>query len=235
MIRVLSACLLLFALSPAVRAQCATYSSARYATYSTPTYYEAPIVKKKVVEEIVFQRYIAVLPLLDLPTYGAYYVAPPPTAAAPAVAPAPAAAPTAQPCGDMARVLKLLESMDDRIRRLEGGGASAPGREPVSPPPRAPGKVDLRQINQQKCSACHQQGNEAKGGDFVLSDASGSIVKLTDGQLADLQTHVVKGSMPKMNATSRAVGITPLTDDEAEAWIEEARRQRAVNRAATKK
>lgn len=270
--------------------QCYNGSYSSYApsySYSYPTYsYDyTPVVKKKVIhQDIVYTRYIAAIPLLDLPTYSAYYSAPPVQAtpsvqvpqAAPATAPAANAAPAPATggCGDMTRVLNLLERMESRIARLEGGPPQQPqtyapqqppAQAPVQPPARQPQvqpqqqlqqpqqqphgrgprleepqpqaqqqaqKVDLRVVAKQKCALCHEQGNESKGGDFVLTLKSGELVAMTDAQLADLQTHVIKGTMPKMTAVAKSSGIMPLTVDEAEAWIEESRRQRGINRNA---
>lgn len=264
------------------------YSAPSY-SYSYPSYnysYDyTPVVKKKVIhQDIVYTRYIAAIPLLDLPTYSAYYSAPP-TQAAPSVAPsaapqqaqAMAPATNAAPaggCGDMTRVLNLLERMESRIARLEGGPpqqqqqnyapqqplAQAPVQPQTQPPTRQPQvqpqqqphgrgprleepqpqvqqqvqKVDLRVVAKQKCALCHEQGNESKGGDFVLTLKDGNIVKMTDAQLADLQDHVIRQTMPKMTAAAKSAGITPLTTEESEAYLDEAKRQRTANRSATK-
>jgi len=244
--------LLLAALSTspsAVNAQC-RQPIVNYRSYATP------VVKKKVIhEDIVFTRYLAVIPLLDLPTYSAHVVPALPRAA---VAPA-APLRTEGPSKEMGQVLQILQSFDgrfraleDRITRLEGLRS---GGTPLSPPPprmpRAearvdptsptPGGVTAKSVNQQMCAICHDKGNESNGGDFVLS-VKGEIVRMTDAQLVTLGKKLATKSMPKLEVDDEelqkkivAKGIRALNPAEANAWADEIDRQAGLNAAEGKK
>src|ERR1019366_500101 len=105
--------------------QCGTTSCApshRVSATTSATPVVVPVV------EVAFVRYVAVLPLLDLPTYSATFA--PPVAVAPQVVGQPLAAVGGTPVGaapvvqsapaagtnpDISRMLVLLERMDARI------------------------------------------------------------------------------------------------------------------------
>ena len=105
-----------------------------------------------------------------------------------------------------------------------------PKADNVPATPKGESAVDIRKVNDAKCAMCHQQGNESRGGDFILSDLTGSLVVFSDSQLTAIEKHVNAGTMPKQTATARAAGVTPLTQIEKNAWIEEIRRRRPVKK-----
>lgn len=220
-----------------------TYSS--YSTYVAPTYVAPVAVKKvEVVKEIVpvFLKYAAIIPVVEFPTYGAYYAPPYPVPApgqyAPQGQPGQPAAPGqgAQANGQSAelrQILDLMRSFDERLRRLEEkSGKAAPMTEPKKEEASLP---DVRKINASKCALCHQAGNEASGGKFILSDAQGQIARLNNEQLLSLSDHVYAGTMPKLNARARQAGITALSDAEAAAWMREITRQRKLNASLSRR
>ncbi len=204
---------------------------------------EAPyVVTKEKVVEVVVPRFVAVIPLVDLPSYSAAYVGPGIAVGQP---------PQQQQAGELRQILDEVRSLGARIRRLEDRGdrpeakpqpKAEPKAEPkeeskAKPKPADPfeGEAqtalpDVRAINKAKCAMCHERGKQAAGGDFVLSEPDGSIVKLTDLQLLDLMIHCEKKTMPKLTQKSRAAGVKPLTDPEIASWLAEAARQRAINK-----
>lgn len=216
----------------------AAYSTP-YVSYSTPvtysTPYVAPVVKKVVEykkEDPYYLKFVAVVPLVELPTYSAYYTPPySPVAPPPSVA-------KGMSKEDLKEIVDLIKGLDNRMKALEGRteGKATP-LAPVDPKvdPKTEGKADskipdVRLVNQQKCAICHQRGNESKGGRFILSEADGSIVRLNNEQLGELDEQLSTNAMPKINATSKAAKITPLTDEEYAAFRQEISRQRALNK-----
>lgn len=63
-----------------------------------------------------------------------------------------------------------------------------------------------------KCAACHQRGNESKGGGFVLTEKDGSLLKLSYRSQAKMRQHVYNSTMPPRDNEYK---IPPLTDQEA--------------------
>jgi hypothetical protein len=257
--------------------QCAsTYRARTYSSYSTynyvtptyvaPTYvapYVAPVVKKEVVVEKVvvpvFNKYVAVIPIVEFPTYGAFYSAPynpyayPPNPAGgfaggtqpnpgvpnPGVRAAAPPAPTAQ-SDDIRQILDLMKGLDSRIRRLEDG--SAPRGVPKEAPKELPKKEEdgpasapgVREIILKKCAGCHSKSNADKYGaekdkkGIVLCDEEGNLLNLSVELISSSQDHVYANTMPKVNARSKELKITPLTDTEAGVIMAELSRLRKL-------
>lgn len=240
--------LFLFDLTPPADASnCVGYSR----TYSAPSYsqgyaytatkvYKAPTAYKEVAyEEPVYYKFQAFVPLIQIPTYSAVY--------APPVAPFsgvqqhslnqdPAKQQQAQ--GELQQVLKgltevttTLRNFDDRLRRLEErSGLQAPPPQPQALPKEQPkqqgqapkGNLSFATVNAKACAMCHERGKESFGGDFILSETSGAMVKLTDAQAGAMSRVLLKGKMPKLNARAKEHGITgPLTAEEAQAILSE--------------
>lgn len=203
-------------LVPPVRGECRVVHRA---VVSAPTYH-APVVVKKdvaVIKEVpVFTRFIAVIPLVDLPSYSAVY-APPVVvspAAPPAIAPVPAGQAAAAPGADMKAVLDLLKAMDARIQKLEAGPKKpadpfAPAAAAPAQPAAQQARPDVLKVIVAKCASCHDAKAAAdKGGGLTLTDA-GALVRLTDRQARKTLTSVYAGKMPP-----RSSGIAPLSDEE---------------------
>lgn len=210
--------------------------------------YAAPVVvKKDKVIEVVVPRFVAVVPLVDLPSYSAAYVGP-----GVAVSP-PQAAAQAAPAGELRQVLNEIRDLGVRIRRLEERGdrpaaKQEPRAEPRQEPPEGSrqepkdakekpsdpfagqGLPDVRDVNRAHCARCHERGKEQNGGDFVLSEKDGSIVRLGDLVLLDLMIHCEKRTMPKLNKKAKEAGHKPMNDAEIASWLAEAARQRALNK-----
>jgi hypothetical protein len=234
-----------------------TYGSSYYQAtpHSTPVVYSTPYVApyvasyvppmvKKVVEykkeDPYYLKFVAVVPLVELPTYSAYYTPP-----YNPVQPPPSQAQTrGLSKEDFKEIVDLIKGLDSRMKALEGKApltplAPADSKLDSKTDGKADGKTDakvdtkipdIRLVNQQKCAICHQRGNEAKGGRFILSEADGSIVRLNNEQLGELDEQLSTNAMPKINATSKAAKITPLTDEEYAAFRQEISRQRAINK-----
>lgn len=219
----------------------ASYPTYSYPTYSAPVTYSAPYtssytapyvapVVKKVVEhkdDYYLLKFVAVAPLVELPTYSAVYVPP----YSPLQHPNPASNQN-QNKDDMKQVLELLKGYETRFKAIEDKlkGTVAP----VTPTPDGktsePKIPDVKEVNSKKCAVCHQRGNEASGGKFVLSEADGSIVRLNNEQLGELDEQLSTNAMPKLNVKSKQAGITQLSDVEYAAWRQEISRQRALNK-----
>jgi mono/diheme cytochrome c family protein len=228
----LAAGLLLLAFAGPAAAQCSIHAPG-YATQSyTPSY------QTHVTHDVTFTRVLAVIPLLDLPSYSASYV---PAATPPAPA---AAAQTAGPSAEMKEVVSILKGFDARLKRLEAvraAPAATPARTPapVMPPAvDAPasatgaGKLTLADVNKASCAACHQKGNESAGGDFVISDSAGVVRHFSDRELVSLTKHISRGTMPKQNARAKERGVLPLDDAAVEVWMEEINKQGETNKQA---
>jgi hypothetical protein len=235
--------------SPAKAQTCASYRTYRAPSYSysysTPTYYApsystpsystpyvapyvAPVVKKVVEhkDEAYYLKFIAVVPLVELPTYSAAYV--------------PPYSPLQAPKKDdeqLKQILELLKSYDARFKALEGKASlppqatqQAPGVTQTPKDGEQPKIPDVRAVNALKCAMCHERGKEANGGGLVLSEKNGSLVRLNNEQLGELDEQLSTNKMPKLNAKSKAAGITELADVEYASFRQEISRQRALNK-----
>lgn len=210
-----------------------TYSTSYAPTYSAPVTYSTPYVApvvKKVVEhkdEYHYLKFVAVVPLVELPTYSAVYTPPYAPLSAPGGTHKGGGASGSDPV--LKEILDLVKGYDARLKALE---AKSPG--PLAPktdtPAKEPSIPDVKQVNQQKCAMCHQRGNEANGGSFILSEKDGSIARLNNEQLGELDEQLSTNKMPKLNAKSKAAGITELNDQEYASWRQEISRQRALNK-----
>lgn len=220
-----------------IQAQCSS-SSYGYRSYSTyRSYSYAPTVYKEVVP--VITKYQAVIPLVEFPTYSAVYVPSPVYTPVPAVSapvhsglgtpgatpPGSTTLPSAAPApSDLARILQLLESMDARIKALEGKKPAAlpppapPEKTSTSAPAATPKLPVAMQVVATKCAACHVQGREKEGGDLVLINKDGSRPPLTQRQYKAYVKMVNNGKMPPQD---NKYGIAKLTDAEAYALIDD--------------
>lgn len=205
------------------------YSSAYYgSSYSAPVYsapYVAPVVKKIVEhkDEAVYLRFVAVVPLVELPTYSAAYVPPY----------NPLQTAQAKHNDDQFKqILEILKAYETRFKALEGkqGTPQPLGSTQTPKEADAPKIPDVRAVNAQKCVMCHERGKEAGGGGFVLSEKDGSLVRLNNEQLGELDEQLSTNKMPKLNAKSKAAGVTELTDVEYASFRQEISRQRALNK-----
>lgn len=203
-------------------------------TYHAPvTYNHTPVVKKVVnydykKDDAYYLKFVAVVPLVELPTYSAVYTPP----YAPVQAP-----PNRQSNEDLKKVLDAIKELGVRVRALEGRTTPAPtaptttppvgSAAPATTPPTIP---DVKLVNKNKCALCHERGSEASGGGFVLSEKDGTIVRMTSEQLAELDEQIYANKMPKLNAKAKAKGITSLNDLEYAAFRNEITRQRALNK-----
>lgn len=181
----------------------------------------APIVVRKPV--VVVEKVITPVAVF-IPTYFASYVPAPVAPVAPA---SPPVAPpgTSQPSADTQAILEALRGFDARLRALEGGRvpATPPAAPPVTPPTKptdpfnpkgelktpATGKAPTVFTN--KCAACHQRGKEADGGNFVLLEADGSVVKLEARKVLSVVRRAYNSTMPPKD---NKLGIPPLNDEE---------------------
>lgn len=230
MVRFLIAFLACLCLVGAASAQCAK-----------PFVYHAPIIKEQVVvKEViqpVVQRFQAVVPLVELPTYSVAY-------AQPVVPVAPA--PTAHPPGpdvqqqilsavngmrasveglrqEVGDVRRAQQEQDARLRALEGKGGPQPPQPPAKPPqPPDPFSAPQKDkappaannglsLLQNRCASCHEaKSAAAKGGGFTMFDGA-ALAPLTREQRFETLKQVGEGRMPK-----RGDGRQPLADSEYE-------------------
>lgn len=195
--------------------------------------------------EVVFQKFLAVVPLAVYPSYSAVYAPPPPVAPGQPGQPADPAR-QQQSQGELQQVLTglkevttTLRDFDSRLRILESRQGVQPAPQalpqpqalPKQPAPKqgaqaAPKQHTFASVNASHCAACHAKGNEANGGEFVLSDAQGKMVKLTDAQVGKMSKVLLRGTMPKLNEYAAKHGITArLTEAESQAILEEVDRQ----------
>lgn len=228
----------------AYRSRVVSYSSYSYATPTYSTYVAPAVVKKEVavVEKVVtpvFLRYVAVIPFVEVPSYGAQY-APQQYPALPQYngqpqqqqAPNPAAQSNGQ-SSELRQVLNAVQGITDtlraqdaRIRDIEEYLKRTPIAPKAIPKEKAPepkreesSLPDVRQIAAKKCAACHAEGNEAGGGKFVLLDKAGNLLTLKTDNLLSMSEHVYAGTMPPKTSKAKAVGVEPLTDQEAGAFM----------------
>lgn len=207
-----------------------SYSS--YSSYSAPSYSTyAPakvVVKKDVYAEPAYFRYLLALPLVEVPTYGAAYAPPPPALAQPQALPQSQGQPSqmqqilsqqGQILTSLDKLAKSVDALNARVEKIERTRQPQPQAQPKQQqaPPQVNGLKAAQLVNQQKCAACHQKGNEAHGGDFVLSDEKGNFLKLTDKQLVSMQRQLTRGTMPKLNKRASEHQITALRKEEADA------------------
>lgn len=207
-------------LVPPARGECRVVHRA---VVSAPVYHAPVAVKKDVIvakEVPLFTRFVALIPLVDLPSYSAVYA--PPVVVNPAVPPAITPVPAGQPgqTGDMKVILDLLKAMDARLQKLEAGPrkpadpfapAAAQSAQPAAQPVQAP---DVLKVIVAKCASCHDAKAAAdKGGGLTLTDA-GALVRLTDRQARKTLTSVYAGKMPPKSS-----GIAPLSDEEVAAVV----------------
>lgn len=209
-----------------------------YPTYSYPTVSYPAVVKKVVThdykkDDYHFYKFVAVVPLVELPTYSSQYV--PPYAHA---QPNPNA--QAKSSDDVKQILDLLKDLSGRVKVLESRNTQPLNAAPnpaqgTQPQPNnsaqaQPSPLDVKIVNKQKCAACHERGNETLGGGLVLSEKDGSLVQLSNEKLGDLEEQITTNAMPKINKKAKDLGITALTDQEYAAWRQEISRQRAANK-----
>lgn len=235
------------ALATVANAQCYETRSRTYYSYSSGAYI-APKAKVYTEYAPVYQKFLAVIPLVEYPTYSAVYAPPVPVTSAPVQGVNPMPNPAAQTLQsnelkialeaikkigeDMRSVSTALTEFDKRLRRLEE-------RQPVQPLPPAkqaePGpkpkeepSAALKALNARACAMCHERGKESNGGDFVLSEPNGSIVKLTGEQLTAMQRMLnpERPKMPKLTEAAKKAGITShLNEEETKLWYREIDRQ----------
>jgi hypothetical protein len=228
-----------------------SYSTYSYPTYSTPAYsapvvshtpyvapYVAPVVKKVVnyKDDYHLLKFVAVVPLVELPTYSAVYTPPYNPLQ---VNQGNQGNQSKQDSEQLKQIVELLKGYEARFKALEAKQAAVSPKEtpkdypkdtPKDTPRDEPKIPDVRQVNTQKCALCHQRGNEAVGGKFILSEADGSIVRLNNEQLGELDEQLSTNQMPKLNVKSKQAGITQLSDVEYASWRQEISRQRALNK-----
>lgn len=179
-------------------ASAGTCGAVSYSYYPSKTY-----VSKKVVVEPVYTKFVAVIPLVEFPTYSAVYV--PPVAQGPAVVPPAPPQQPAQPQAnnDLKQVMEMLKSMDARLQRLEAQPLAQP-QQPREGPKGPQGPVGVMQA---KCASCHEAASAAdKGGNFTLF-VQGKLAPLQPVQQNKLMKRVAGGTMPPKDATQ-------LTDQE---------------------
>lgn len=205
-----------------------SYRSYSYPTYSyvQPTYYETPYKTyapaKAYKEEIVVQKFLAVLPLALLPTYSAAYV-PPPVEQQALKAPSTAAAPDAFQKALLDRLDAMDRNLADVSRRLERlertrEPLKLPKKDEEPQPQQQTGTMTFAAANAASCAACHQRGNEAHGGGFVFTEADGKLAKLTAEQRENVEWQITKNRMPKLNSKrAKEMGVAPLTQQSADA------------------
>lgn len=202
--------LLMLALSASL-----SYATCGVRTVRTSAVVTTPVVVQKsvVAVDTVFTpvAVFAAFPVA-VPTYTAAYS---PAAVAPSQQASTGAVPASTP-SEMALVLSELKKLNGRIDAIErrmgqpGGPPPMPRAEELPTKARSelsPEKKALALFGS-KCAVCHNQGNETKGGGFVLL-SGGAITKLDSKQLVRLSSHVYKGTMPP-----RSSGVAALTDEE---------------------
>lgn len=220
-----------------------------YQSYAAPSYgYAAPAVTKTYKEETKYLKFLAVLPLVELPSYSAVY-SPPQQLQSPQAQAAPRAASSQmdQILSQQQAVLTKLDQLDKNVQalssRVEGlersgrfGGAqpqanlkTAPDAEPIPKQPSKEGKLTAALVNKQACAVCHERGNEQHGGDFVMSEPDGKFTRWSDKQLMAMERLLLSDKMPKINKRSQEAGITGALNKEAkEALLAERDRQVAL-------
>lgn len=238
----LSIALTLVILSSVEAGSCAGYTRSSY-SYSAPTYsyrnyshaYAAPVYK----DEVVYNKFLAVVPFVVYPSYGAVYAPPPQLPNGNALDPAKqqqAQGELAQILNGLKEVTSTLKDFDARLRALEARQgiappAALPKEKAPAPAPKQQSnsngaKPTFTSVNGQFCASCHQKGNEGHGGDFVLTDTQGKLVPLSDANIGAIQRTLLKGKMPKLNARAKQHGISrQLTAEEAQIILEEVDRQ----------
>lgn len=195
---------------PAEAQHCAP---ARVVRYHAPTYHSPVVVKKEVavVKEVVpvIHKFVAVIPLVDLPTYSAVY-APPVVVPPVPVNPAPV---QQQQQPDWKLVMDTLRDIGARLKRLEDGQAQpARPKDPFAPQPQK-GPQGALGVVQQKCASCHSEASAPeKGGGFVMVGKDGALPKFSAAASAKVLKRSYNGTMPPKDA-----GIAPLTDAEVAA------------------
>lgn len=189
----------------------------------------AVVVVKKVVATPVFLRFDAVIPLVSLPTYSA--------SALPVPAPPPPVPAAAQPQPDLRPVLEAIGKMGDRLGGIEKRLDSLEKRRRIDAPPMPPAdpaspKAELPPgalSAAAKCAGCHARGSEAKGGDFVLTEAGGTAFALLDA--GDWQAVARRLQDPRKPMPPRDSGVV-LTPDERAALTRYATEAAASYRAS---
>lgn len=140
------------------------------------------VAVKKVVETVIVPAAVAV----TVPTYGASYVG-------------------AQAGDQNAEILKALKSISDRLDKLEKGIAPAPAEAATPQLEVKPGA--LPPVFAARCAACHQEGNEKKGGGLVLLKKDGSAASPDARQWGLTAVRTYLGEMPPK-------GGAPCSDEE---------------------
>jgi hypothetical protein len=115
-------------------------------------------------------------------------------------------------------------------------------REEKLPPPKGEElpkdkKVSRAQkVAASQCALCHQQGNEARGGDFVLTLANGEFRRLSNDELDSLFNMLVDRKMPKLHSKDKdlqraidSAGLHELDEQEFDALRVEIVRQAGLN------
>lgn len=176
-----------------------------------------------VADHVKFRRYVAVVPLVELPSYGSYYVQPPTGTprSEPEAKPAPAPADGMKKeileaiKGVATQVTTMntrIDGLEGRIKALEG---SKPDSKPVDPPkpdgkPVDPFKAPTAaskglELMHTYCGSCHSaKSAKTAGGDYVmfLEDKDGNVLlgKLSKSGLASdpLSDDDLKSSKRKM-------------------------------------
>lgn len=147
-------------------------------------------VKKVVAETLLVPAAVAVA----VPAYGASYQAP--------------------AVDQNTEILKALKALNERLDRLEKGqSVITPNNKPaleVKP-------ATLPAVFAGKCAACHTEGQQAKGGGFILLKRDGSLAIPDARQWGLTATRTYLGEMPPK-------GGNPCTDEEV-AEIQEFVRQ----------
>jgi mono/diheme cytochrome c family protein len=186
-----------------------------------PVVIRRPVVVKKEVAP-VFLKFVAVVPLAELPTYSALYVPPAPVAQTPPT-PAPPA-PDLRPLLEaFDRMNRRLDRIEKRIEALEKGPAApknpAKPKDPFHPDGKEPTSAaspgaDALKVARARCSSCHARGNEANGGDFVLLEAGGeAFAPLAEAARRSATAQLTKGRMPPAKS-----GLS-LTPEESQALL----------------
>lgn len=210
------------------------YKAGYYRSYAA--YYESPVLKP------YFVRYLAVLPLAELPTYGAYAETAKATpAAAPAAMPPAAPAATSSLEAKLDRVLALSEQTLNRVGTLEQRVSAVEARVGIAPapaggPPAAPRAAgadapDVPTMLHAACARCHEAKVAAKLGKRFVCFADGpdgaEMAKLgPDGKPAQL----ARADLQKMRDQLAKGKMPPETDAEGHPVkpMSEADRKRAV-------
>lgn len=150
-----------------------------------------------IADYVQYRRYVAVVPLVELPSYGSYYT--PPSTGTPQPAPSKPDMPAPSDAmkkeildaikGVASQVTTMstrIDDIDKRVKALESG-AKPPDTKPTDPfkTDKAPTAV---QMMFNRCASCHDSTVATKmGGEFTMfvseRDADGNITK---SQLAKL-------------------------------------------------